>query len=177
MAEVAQSEAEREREAAERRSYSSNILAADLSLTAGEIREARRRLENRLFGRDAVEHSERTLFPPIMTATLAPDVAAGRTELVDLGHRMMMNLAASTAGVDRPLGTADETRHLYDYLLRFIEGATLAHYTGDRTAKADEVRTKLEEFDADDSDREPLPLPRGKVVEEDSDRVEDRVDH
>ena len=126
------------------------VVMADVlvNLHGAEHRD-RRRLENRLFGRDAVERSERTLFPPIITATLAPDVAAGRTELVDLGHRMMMNLAASTAGVDRPLGTADETRHLYDYLLRFIEGATLAHYTGDRSARADEVRRKLDEFDAE----------------------------
>jgi cytochrome P450 len=126
------------------------VVMADVlvNLHGAEHRD-RRRLENRLFGRDAVERSERTLFPPIIAATLAPDIAAGRTELVDLGHRMMMNLAASTAGVDRPLGTADETRHLYDYLLRFIEGATLAHYTGDKVAKADEVRHKLAEFDAE----------------------------
>jgi cytochrome P450 len=108
----------------------------------------RRRLENRLFTRDAVALYERHLFPPIIEQTIAPDRAAGRTELVDLGHRMMMNLAALTAGIDRPLGTADETRRLYDYLMRFIEGATLAHYTGDRAAKQAEVAAKLSEFDA-----------------------------
>ena len=54
-----------------------------------------------------------------------------------------MNLAALTAGVDRPLGTAEETLRLYDYLMRFIEGATLAHYTGDRDAKRAEVADKL----------------------------------
>jgi cytochrome P450 len=107
----------------------------------------RRRLENRLFTRDAVAHYERHLFPPIIEQTIAPDRAAGHAELVDLGHRMMMNLAALTAGVDRPLGTADETRRLYDYLMRFIEGATLAHFTGDREAKQAEVADKLHEFD------------------------------
>jgi cytochrome P450 len=61
----------------------------------------------------------------------------------------MMNLAASTAGVDRPLGTPEETFHLYDYLMRFIEGATLAHYTGDRDAKRTEIAGKLTEFDAE----------------------------
>ena len=44
---------------------------------------------------------------------------------------MMMNLAAFTAGVDRPLGTPDETDRLYAYLMIFIEGATLAHSTGE----------------------------------------------
>jgi cytochrome P450 len=62
---------------------------------------------------------------------------------------MMMNLAASTAGVDRPLGTAEETFHLYSYMMRFIEGATLAHYTGDRDAKRAEVAAALEAFDAE----------------------------
>jgi cytochrome P450 len=107
----------------------------------------RRRLENRLFTRDAVAHYERHLFPPIIEQTIAADREVGHAELVDLGHRMMMNLAALTAGIDRPLGTADETRRLYDYLMRFIEGATLAHYTGDRGAKQAEVTAKLHEFD------------------------------
>ncbi len=124
------------------------VVMADVlvNLHAGEHRD-RRRLENRLFRRETFELYERELFPPIIEATLAPDLAAGRSELVDLGHRMMMNLAALTAGVDRPLGTPDETRHLYDYLMRFIEGATLAHYTGDREAKRDEIAAKLSAFD------------------------------
>jgi cytochrome P450 len=124
------------------------VIMADVlvNLHGAEHRD-RRRFENRLFTRDALAHYERDLFPPILRATLADDVRAGRTELVDLGHRMMMNVAALTAGVDRPLGTAEETRRLYDYLLRFVEGATLAHYTGDRDERAAVVRRKLAEFD------------------------------
>ena len=60
---------------------------------------------------------------------------------------MMMNLAAFTAGVDRPQGTPEETLHLYSYLMLFIEGATLAHYTGDRDAKRAEVAAGLAAFD------------------------------
>jgi len=119
-----------------------------VNLHAAEHRD-RRRLENRLFRRDTFELYERELFPPIIEATLAPDIAAGHAELVDLGHRMMMNLAALTAGVDRPLGTPDETRTLYDYLMRFIEGATLAHYTGDKEQKRAEIADKLSDFDAE----------------------------
>jgi hypothetical protein len=37
-------------------------------------------------------------------------------------------------------------------------------------------RKKFAEM-AEDSDREPLPLDFGEMVEEDSDRVEDGVDH
>jgi cytochrome P450 len=126
------------------------VIMADVIVNLhGDEHRDRRRLENRLFRRETFELYERQLFPPIIATTLAPDVAAGRGELVDLGHRMMMNLAAWAAGVDRPLGTAEETRHLYRYLLRFIEGATLAHYTGDRDARRAEVAAALDDFDAE----------------------------
>ena len=117
-----------------------------VNLHGAEHRD-RRRLENRLFRRETFELYEQTLFPPVIAETITPHVAAGRAELVDLGHQMMMNLAASTAGVDRPLGTPAETHRLYDYLMRFIEGATLAHFTGDKDAKRAEVAGKLSEFD------------------------------
>lgn len=124
------------------------VVMADVlvNLHGAEHRD-RRRLENRLFRRETFELYERHLFPPIIEETYAPYVAAGRAELVDLGHQLMMNLAALTAGVDRPLGTPEETFDLYDYLMRFIEGATLAHYTGDRDTKRAEIAGKLADFD------------------------------
>ncbi|MCC5951331.1 MAG: cytochrome P450 [Acidimicrobiia bacterium] len=115
----------------------------------GDEHRARRRLENRLFRRAVHTSYERELFPPIVEETLAPHVAAGSAELVGLSHQMMMNLAAFTAGVDRPAGTAEETFRLYSYMMRFIEGATLAHYAGDREAKAAEVAAALEAFDGE----------------------------
>lgn len=126
------------------------VVMADVlvNLHGAEHRD-RRRLENRLFRRETIDLYERDLFPPIIAETLAPELAAGRAELVDLGHRMMMNLAAFTAGVDRPLGTAEETRHLYSYLRTFIEGATLGHSTGDREAKAAEIAVELDKFDTE----------------------------
>ena len=113
----------------------------------GDEHRSRRRLENRLFRRDTQTRYERELFPPIVEATLAPHLADGQAELVSLSHQIMMNLAAFTAGVDRPHGTPDETFHLYSYMMRFIEGATLAHYTGDRDAKRAEVAAALDAFD------------------------------
>jgi cytochrome P450 len=115
----------------------------------GDDHRARRRLENRLFRRDVFAVFERELFPPITEATLAPYVADGRAELVHLGHSLMMNLAALTAGVDRPTKTPEETDRLYAYLMTFIEGATLAHYVGDKDVKRTEVAEALERFDAE----------------------------
>lgn len=125
-----------------------DVVMADVlvNLHGAEHRD-RRRLENRLFRRDTHARYERDLFPPIVDATLAPHIEAGRAELVSLSHEMMMNLAASTAGVDRPTGTPEETFHLYSYMMRFIEGATLAHHTGDREAKRAEVAEALVAFD------------------------------
>lgn len=127
-----------------------DVVMADVLVNLhGADHRARRRLENRLFRRDTHARFERDLFPPIVDETLAPHVAAGRAELVGLSHQMMMNLAASTAGVDRPAGTPEETAHLYRYMMLFIEGATLAHHTGDRDAKRAEVADALVAFDGE----------------------------
>lgn len=113
----------------------------------GDEHRARRRLENRLFRRDTFALYERDLFPEVVQATLKPHAAAGRSELVELSHEMMMNLAALTAGVDRPLGTQEESLDLYRYLMKFIEGATLAHSTRDKAEVSAEVHAALGEFD------------------------------
>jgi cytochrome P450 len=113
----------------------------------GEDHRSRRRLENRLFRRPALLHYEQDLFGEVMETTLRPHVDEGEADLVSLGHQLMMNLAALTAGVDRPEGTPAETDRLYAYLRTFIEGATLGTYTGDRDAKRAEVADALIRFD------------------------------
>ncbi|MCE2525029.1 MAG: cytochrome P450 [Acidimicrobiia bacterium] len=124
-----------------------DVVMADVVINLhGAEHRNRRRLENRLFRRDTFWHYEQDLFPAIFDETLAPHLAAGRTELVRFGHQLMMNLAALTAGVDRPEGTPTETFRLYDYLMLFIEGATIAHHTGDKEAKSAEVHAALQAF-------------------------------
>ncbi len=126
------------------------VIMSDVivNLHGAEHRD-RRRLENRLFRRDTFFFYENELFPSIIETTLAPYLEAGSAELVSFGHQLMMNLSSLTGGVDRPLGTPEETFRLYDYLKVFIEGATLGHYTGDKAAKAAEVQAALERFDAE----------------------------
>lgn len=127
-----------------------DVVMADVLVNLhGDAHRDRRRLENRLYRRETLLRYERELFPEILESTLAPHVARGQAELVSLGHQLMMNLAALTAGVDRPLGTPEETERLYGYLRIFIEGATLAHYTGDQAAKRAEVEAALVDFDAE----------------------------
>lgn len=127
-----------------------DVVMADVLVNLhGDEHRGRRRLENRLFRRDTFQRYERELFPPIIEQTLKPYVAEGKVELVHLGHAMNMNLAAFTAGVDRPLGTPAETDRLYAYLMTFIEGATLAHYTGDKEEMKAKVGAALEAWDAE----------------------------
>lgn len=126
------------------------VVMADVLVNLhGAEHRARRRVENRLFRRETFMHYQEDLFPPIIEETLKPHIAEGRAELVKLGHQLMMNLAALTSGVDRPLGSPEETFHLYNYLMTFIEGATLAHYTGDKDAKRAEIQQALEDWDAE----------------------------
>lgn len=124
------------------------VVMADVLVNLhGDAHRDRRRVENRLFRREVFLAYQRDLFPTVIEATLKPHVAEGRAELVKLSHQLMMNLAALTAGVDRPLQTPEETFHLYAYLMSFIEGATLAHHIGDVDAKRAEVAANLERFD------------------------------
>jgi cytochrome P450 len=126
------------------------VVMADVLVNLhGEAHRDRRRLENRLFRRDTHTRYERSLFPPIVDSVLAPHLHSGRAELVELSHNLMMHLAAATAGVDRPLGTAEETDRLYQAMMQFIAGATLAHYSGDRAARRSEVAAALERFDVE----------------------------
>ncbi len=125
------------------------VIMADVLVNLhGEPHRQRRRLENRLFRRATYYHYEDEVFPGIVDETLAPLVAAGRADLVHLGHALLLNLSAPTAGVDRIAGTSAETAHLFRLLMTFIEGATLAHSTRDKDEVRREVLQALDDFDA-----------------------------
>lgn len=124
------------------------VIMADVLVNLhGAEHRARRGVENRLFRRDTFEHYERDLFPGVVEQTLAPYLADGRADLVPLGHELMLNLSALTAGIDRPLGTTAETRRLQAYMMAFIEGATLAHSTGDKPEQRRRILTALADWD------------------------------
>ena len=113
----------------------------------GDEHRARRRLENRLFRRETLVHYERDLFPAIIAETIAPWLERGEAELVELSHQVMMNLAALNAGLDRPRRNAEETSQLYSFMMKFVEGATLAHTTRDPAVVTQEITKAKEQFD------------------------------
>jgi cytochrome P450 len=125
------------------------VVMADVLLTLhGDSHRARRRLENRLFRRDTFRRYERELTAEIVTKTLEPFLATREADLVALGYRVIMNLTALIAGIDRPAGTPEETEDLLEFTKLFSVGATLFHSTLDHEAVRAQVSEGLERFDA-----------------------------
>jgi cytochrome P450 len=114
----------------------------------GSDHRARRRVENRLFRRQTLHHYETEVFPRVLARLLAPCVAAGRAELVGLGHRAMLEIAALIAGIDRAGGAAEEQR-LMAHLKLFTEALTLAQSTADTGERRAAIRRGLREWTED----------------------------
>lgn len=124
------------------------VMDQTLLVLHGDEHRARRTLEFRVFRRDFFRWYETHVFPRTLDETIASALKAGRTDLVDLGYRVTMNLTADFAGIDRPERIADETAALLKLVVTFSEGATLVHSTRDREAVRRAVREALELFDA-----------------------------
>jgi cytochrome P450 len=122
------------------------IMDSVLLTLHGEAHKARRQLELKVFRRELLREYERSVFPTTLERTLAPFAAAGRADLVDFGYRVTMNLTADFAGIDRSLGTAEETASLLGLVRTFSEGATLVHSTRDHAQVRREVEEALERF-------------------------------
>ncbi len=124
------------------------VVMADclLDLHGTEHRE-RRRLENRLFRRETFARWEHEVLGATVRSTLAPDVAAGRGDLVRIGYRLAMNLTAAIAGVDHDPTDAESTERLYAVVRTFSEGATLVHSTRDKEEVRAEVRDAMARFE------------------------------
>lgn len=112
----------------------------------GAEHAARRRLENRLFRRDTFAWFEAEVIPAVIAEMLTPALAAGRVDLLTLSRQTMINLSLRVAGVDRPLGTADELDHLYSLMDRLARASTVASATGDKAAIIDDGNSALDEL-------------------------------
>ena len=115
----------------------------------GDEHRARRSVEIKVFRRDFFEWYEKQVFPTTLRETLAPYLAAGKTDLVDFGFRDMMNLTADFSGVDRPERSPEETARLLRILRTFGKAATLGQALGDKAAIRAEIHAAMDEFDQD----------------------------
>lgn len=116
-------------------------VMGDVLLTLhGEAHSRRRMVEFSVFGRGFFRHYESEVFPAALAPVLGPYLQAGRADLVELGYRVMMNLTADFAGIDRVTGDLEETETLLALIKLFSTAATLAHSTLDR----DEVNQRAQ---------------------------------
>ncbi len=124
------------------------LVMKDTLLTLhGDAHQDRRRLEVRVFRRNFFKYYEQEVFPRTLAETLRPAIDDGRTDLIQFGYRVTINLTADFAGVDRPDKTVEETETLLKMVKSFSEGATLVHSLRDHAEVAVEVQDALERFD------------------------------
>ena len=76
------------------------IMEKVLLTLHGDEHRKRRMLEFRVFRRDFFRYYENDVFPATLNETIAPYLASGTADLIDLGYRVTMNLTADFAGVD-----------------------------------------------------------------------------
>lgn len=124
-----------------------DVIMKDVLLTLhGEAHKKRRHLELRLFRRNYARFYEQEVFPATAAQAMAPFLAAGEADLVELGVRVTMNLTADFAGIDRPSGSENETDQLLAIVKTFSEGATLVHSDRDHAIVVAEVAAAMEVF-------------------------------
>ena len=122
------------------------IMEGTLLTLHGEAHRRRRILEFGVFRKDFFHWYEREVFPETLKQSMRGDIARGRSELVELGYRVTMNLTADFAGIDRPERTDAETAELLRLVAIFSEGATLVHSTRPKEEVREEVRAALGDF-------------------------------
>ena len=81
----------------------------------GEEHKEKRRVVQSLFTREFFRNYQNTVFPDALAETLAPTLAAGRGDLSRFAYRVLVNLVADAAGLDR-----DRTEAQTDRILTII---------------------------------------------------------
>lgn len=115
------------------------VMEGVLLTLHGEEHVARRAVEVRVFRRNFFHYYEKEVFPRTLAETLAPYLAEGGGDLLQIGYRLTVNLTADFAGIDRPSRSAEETEHLIAITKKLGEGATLVHSTRDHSEVSSEV--------------------------------------
>ena len=113
----------------------------------GDEHLARKRVVTKILRPAFFLHYEKNVFGPTLAQTLAPYVAAGKADMVEFGYRVMVNLTADFAGIDRPARSTEETDMIVTLLRTFGKAATLGQALGDRAAIRADIQRGLDAFD------------------------------
>ncbi|MGZ8999012.1 MAG: cytochrome P450, partial [Allosphingosinicella sp.] len=114
----------------------------------GEAHRARRGEELKIFRKDFFQYYEKNVLARELDDTLSPYVASGEADMVDLGYRLMLNLTADFAGVDRPGRSREATEDLCGLLRTFTLAPVLDQSTlGDTSALKARLAAGIHAFD------------------------------
>jgi len=113
----------------------------------GDEHLVRKRVVTKILRPAFFHHYEKNAFRPTLTQTLAPYVAAGKADMVEFGYRVMVNLTADFAGIDRPARSTGETDTIVTLLRTFGKAATLGQALGDPAAIRADIQRGLDAFD------------------------------
>lgn len=127
------------------RSYKEgNPRAEVLSVLHGDPHKQRRRLENKLFRRDALVEYEHELFPGLVDNHL--EGAGRKADLFRLGGELSVVLAARRAGIDHDGGT-EQLAELWRAVLALAQAAAVLDVVGDTEPVLAAAYRVLGEFD------------------------------
>ena len=123
----------------------SPVIMADVLLTLeGDEHLQRRQVEYRVFDRYFLRDYEQQVFPQVFAPILQHATKAGQIDLVEMVYRVVMNLTADFAGIDRQGDSVTETDMLVKLIKAFSAAATIEHSTLDREAINSEAVSNLQ---------------------------------
>lgn len=112
----------------------------------GEAHKEKRRVVQSLFTREFFRGYQNRVFPLALAETLAPVVAAGGGDLSKFAYRVLINLVADAAGIDRDR-TEAETDHIQSLIGKLGKAPTIGQMlSGSHEAAVAEIREALEIF-------------------------------
>ena len=115
----------------------------------GEEHKEKRRVVLSLFTREFFRQYQNRVFPAALAETLAPCVAAGGGDLTSFSYRVLVNLVADAAGVDRDR-TEQQTDHIQMLIGKLGKAPTISQMlSGSREAAVAEIAEALEIFKTD----------------------------
>jgi cytochrome P450 len=123
------------------------FLSTMVACLLGKDHINKKRLFMGVFNRTFFRHYQNHVFPQALKETLDPVIAAGHGDMAKFGYRVLVNLVADSAGVDRAHTQAD-TDHLLALTGKLGHAPTMGQLTdpSDRDQLMAELEQALESF-------------------------------
>lgn len=112
----------------------------------GDAHKEKRRVVQSLFTREFFRQYQNRVFPKALAETLEPAVAAGGGDMTKFAYRVLVNLVADAAGLDRD-GSEEQTDRILTIIGKLGKAPTIGQMlSGSREDAIAEIREALEIF-------------------------------